>query len=218
MGAFATVGAQGGTEMELAAIKAFLEENGSNPEVQQFVEGLNPITPEKVKNFAGANPEIQGWLQSQKDSHFDKSIETWKKNNLDELVMGKVKELYPEETEEQKRIRMLEQKLAEAEGKEQREALRNKALTIATEKKLPTNLLDHFLGEDEETTLANLAKLEETLNPWVESQVNAEVENRFKDSGRKFQQGSGGETSTAATIAQKLNEQKQTQQNSTWGI
>lgn len=203
--------------MNLEEIKAFLSENQDSSDVKEFVKGLNPITIDRVKEFATVNEEGNRWLKQQQDSHWDKSIETWKKNNLDEIVMGKVKELYPEETEEQKRIRMLEQKLAEAEGKEQREALRNKALTIATEKKLPTNLLDHFLGDDEETTLANLAKLEETLNPWVESQVNAEVEQRFKDSGRKFQQGTGGETSTAASIALKHNEQKQPQQNA-WGI
>lgn len=204
--------------MNLEEIKAYLSENQESSDVKEFVKGLNPVTIDRVKEFATVNEEGNKWLKQQQDSHWDKSIETWKKNNLDEIVMGKVKELYPEETEEQKRIRMLEQKLAEAEGKEQREALRNKALTIATEKKLPTNLLDHFLGDDEEATLANLAKLEETLNPWVESQVNAEVEQRFKDSGRKFQQGANSETSTAATIAQKHNEQKQTQQNSAWGI
>lgn len=202
--------------MNLEEIKAYLSENQDSSDVKEFVKGLNPVTVDRVKEFATVNEEGTRWLKQQQDSHWDKSIETWKKNNLDEIVMGKVKELYPEETEEQKRIRMLEQKLEEAEGKEKRELLRNKALTVATEKNLPTNLLDHFLGADEEATLSNLSKLEETLNPWVKSQVDAEVDKRFKDTGRKFQQGSSGETSTAASIAAQHNKQQQSTQKSAW--
>ena len=193
--------------MNLEDVKAFLSENGSNAEVKAFVEGLNPITTDKVKNFVNTDTEAKNWLQSQKDSHFDKSIETWKKNNLEPLVMDKVKEMYPEETEDQKRIRLLEQQLAEANNKEQRELLKNKAIEMATGKNLPANLVDYFLGKDEDETTANLAKLEETFNPFIETRVNAEVEKRFSDSSYKFNQGSDGKTSIGESIAKEFNKQ-----------
>ncbi|AOH54479.1 hypothetical protein ABE28_008950 [Peribacillus muralis] len=199
--------------MNLEDIRSYLVQNKDNQDVREFVNGLNPVTIDRVKDFATVNDDGRNWLQSQKDSFFSSSLDTWKKNNLDEVVMGKVKELYPEETEEQKRIRLLEQKLEEAEKKEQRETLRNKALSLATEKELPTSLVDFFLGEDEEKTIANLAKLEDTFNPYIESKV----EQRFKDTGRKFQKGSNGDNSIATDIAKQRNEQQQTSQNNAWG-
>lgn len=193
--------------MDLEAVRAFLSENAGKADVKAFVEGLNPITTDKVKNFVNTDTEAKNWLQSQKDSHFDKSIETWKKNNLEPLVMDKVKELYPEETEDQKRIRLLEAKLEEANNKEARELLKSKAIEMATGKNLPANLVDYFLGKDEEETAANLAKLEGTFNPFIETRVNAEVDKRFNDSSYKFNQGSDGKTSIGESIAKELNKQ-----------
>ncbi|MGE7880141.1 DUF4355 domain-containing protein [Peribacillus muralis] len=201
--------------MNLEGITSYLEQNKDNQDVREFVNGLNPVTIDRVKDFATVNDDGRNWLQSQKDSFFSSSLDTWKKNNLDDVVMSKVKELYPEETEEQKRIRLLEQKLEEAEKKEKRETLRNKALSLATEKELPASLVDYFLGEDEEKTIANLAKLEETFNPYIESKV----EQRFKDTGRKFQKGSGGDISIGETLAKELNQKPnvETKLSNPWG-
>nr|WP_285846070.1 DUF4355 domain-containing protein [Metabacillus idriensis] len=149
-------------------------------------------------------------MQSQKDSFFTSSLDTWKKNNLDDAVMTKVKELYPEESEDQKRIRLLEQKLAEAEQKEQRELLKNKAISIASEKKLPANLVDFFLGDDEEKTLANIAMLEQNYQPFIDEQVKEQVEKRFKESGRTFIPGSDGKPSVGSSFAKQINEQNPT--------
>lgn len=195
--------------MDLEAVRAFLSENEGKADVKAFVEGLNPITTDKVKNFVNTDAEAKKWFQSQRDSHFEKGLDTWKKNNLESLVMDKVKEMYPEETEDQKRIRLLEQQLAEANNKEARELLKNKAIEMATSKELPANLVNYFLGKDEEETAANLAKLEETFNPFIETRVNAEVEKRFNDSSYKFKQGSDGKTSIGEEIAKELNKQKQ---------
>lgn len=193
--------------MNLEEVKAFLEQNKSDSAVQEFVRGLNPVTLETVKNFAQVNDEAKNWLQSQKDSHFSTSLETWKKNNLDEVVMSKVKELYPEESEEQKRIRMLEQKLLETEQKGQREALKNKAISVLGEKKLPASLVDFFIGEDEDKTLANIALLEENYTPHIEALVNQQVEERFKGTGRQHIPGTEGKVSVGSSFAQQLNQQ-----------
>ncbi len=202
--------------MNLEEIRAFLEQNKGDQTIQEFVRGLNPVTIDRVKDFATVNDEGRTWLQSQKDSFFSSSLETWRKNNLDEVVMTKVKELYPEESEDQKRIRLLEQKLAEAEQKEQRELLKNKAISIASEKKLPANLVDFFLGEDEEKTLANITLLEENYTPIIEARVNEQVEERFKGSGRTFTKGSDGEASVGSNFAKQFNEQKTAAPKSPW--
>lgn len=192
--------------MNLEEVRAFLSENEGKADVKAFVEGLNPITTDKVKNFVSTDTEAKKWFESQKDSHFDKSIETWKKNNLEPLVMDKVKEMYPEETEDQKRIRLLEQQLVEANNKEAKELLRKAAIKMATDKELPAEIVDYFVGESEEETAANLEKLQGTFNPFIESRVNAEVEKRFGDSSYKFNPGSDGKTSIGESMAKELNQ------------
>jgi len=57
--------------------------------------------------------------------------------------------------------------------------LKNKALTIATEKKLPVQLIDFLIGQDEESTLQNLATFEEV---WTQN-LQALVEEKLKTSG-----------------------------------
>ncbi|MBH0171031.1 DUF4355 domain-containing protein [Fictibacillus sp. 18YEL24] len=196
----------------LEEVRAFLEQNQGDQAVQEFVRGLNPVTVDRIKDLANSDNDTKAWLQAQKDSFFSTSLETWKKNNLDDLVMGKVKELYPDETEEQKRIKILEQKLEAAEKEKSLESLRNKAISLATEKGLPASLVDFFLGEDEEKTTENLAKLEETFNPYIESKVNE----RFKETGRNFTKGSDGKDTVGSSYAKSLNDQQKTQEKTLW--
>jgi len=182
--------------MKWAEVKAWLEENKGEAEVSEFLKALSPVSMDNVKDFLENTEEGKTYLQREKDKHFTKSLETWKANNLTALVDAKVKELYPDETEESKRIRALEQKLAEKEEAEKRQMLLNKALTVATEKKLPTQLVEFLLGEDEEKTLANIAKLEEVFEP----HIAARVDERFKENGYQPGQGAGAKGVAAASI------------------
>jgi hypothetical protein len=53
----------------------------------------------------------------------------------------------------------LENRFNAAEKGRLKETLTNKALKVAQEKKLPTDLIDYMVGEDEDSTNANLEKL-----------------------------------------------------------
>src|SRR5690606_40465389 len=57
------------------------------------------ITPEFIDQLA-KDEVFQKWLQSEKDRHFSKGLETWKENNLSSIVEEEIKKRYPEETEE----------------------------------------------------------------------------------------------------------------------
>lgn len=86
----------------------------------------------------------------------------------------------PQETQEQKKIRELEERLNQKEKAETRQALLNKSLVIADEKKLPKDLLEYFLGENEETTTKNIEKLETVFNKHVETVVNERLKGDYK--------------------------------------
>ena len=146
---------------------------------------VSALSPDQIKSFLDSDPEGQKLVQSLTDARVTKGIETWRQNNLDKLLTERVEQeiskRYPAETEEQKRLRALEQELAKEREARVRESLRVRALSEATTKGLPTEIVDHFLGTDEETTLANVGKLESV---WKAALQRA-VEERFAAGGRQ---------------------------------
>lgn len=155
--------------MNLEEVKQFINENKDNEEVQSYLNELKTVSKDDVEGFLETK-EGKQLLQPKLDKYFSKGLETWKEKNLDALVEEKYKEKNPEETEEQKRIRLLEEKLNNAEKDNKRKDLLKKATDLASEKGLPKSLVDHFIGDDEETTTENLTNLENTLSEWVKGQ------------------------------------------------
>lgn len=186
--------------MNLEEVKAFLAENQDNAEVATYLKELKTPTLDGVKGFLEGSEEGKTYLQVVNDRYFSKGLETWKKNNLDSLVANKVSEMYPEETEEAKRIKTLELKLQQAEDEKVRNALLNKALSVASEKKLPTKFIDRFIGKDEEETLQNLATFEET---WNES-ITGAVEGKFKENGYDPGQGNNNKPNVVKSLTEEI--------------
>jgi Domain of unknown function (DUF4355) len=146
---------------------------------QSNAQGLQ-LTLDAVQKFVNENEEARKWLQSLTDSRVTEAIKTYEKKTLPKKVEEEIAKRFPPETPEQKQLRELQQKLEQIEQEKIRETLRNKALSVATEKQLPTKLVDFFIGQDEETTMKNLSVLEEVFSAAVQQAVEA----RFKDGGR----------------------------------
>ncbi|AGF28226.1 MULTISPECIES: DUF4355 domain-containing protein [Bacillus amyloliquefaciens group] len=180
----------------LDEVKKFLEENKENEEVKAFVGELSAVSADKVEGFLETD-EGKRLIQPRLDSHFTKGLDTWKANNLDALVDAKVKELYPEETEEQKRIRKLEKELEDQKTAAQREKLLNKAVSYASEKQLPADVVEFFIGEDEESTMKNLGAFEEKYN----AALQKAIESKFQENGRDVQSGSNEPTNQDLDIS-----------------
>lgn len=164
--------------MNLEEIKQYLEQHKDDEQVKQFVEGLQvdkAVDVQRIEKLAQEDESIKSWLDSQKDKHSSKSLETWKQNNLDKIVQEKLQEINPSQTPEQIELQQIKAQLAEMEQAKTREALKNKALTIATEKQIPTNVIDFLLGTDEESTTANLETFEQSMKQYVNDQVKARI-------------------------------------------
>ncbi|WP_044445068.1 DUF4355 domain-containing protein [Bacillus spizizenii] len=180
----------------LEEVKKFLEENKENEEVKSYLNELSAVSADKVNGFLDTE-EGKRLIQPRLDSHFTKGLETWKANNLEALVDAKVKELYPEETEEQKRIRKLEKELEDQRTAAQREKLLNKAVSYASEKQLPADVVEFFIGEDEESTMKNLGAFEEKYN----AALQKAIETKFQENGRDVQSGSNEPTNQSLDIS-----------------
>lgn len=175
--------------MTFEEVKTYLEENKTSNEVKAYLQGL--VSVEGVQSFLTQNEEGKRWLDSERDKHLNKGLETWKANNLQKEIDKRIKELYPEETEEKKQLRELNTKIEKMEAEKQREVLKNKALTLAADKKLPINkVIDLVLGHDEETTVTNIGRFEEIFA----SSVQTAVEERLKSTGYTPPNSSGNET------------------------
>ena len=172
--------------MTLEELKKFLEENKDNQEVQNYLRGLI-MTPEGVNAFLDTEAGRK-LLQPKLDQHFTKGLETWKEKTLPTLLEEEIKKRFPAETEEQKRLRKLEEELAKERQARVKSELINKATTLATQKGLPVELVAYFVGQDEESTTNNLTALE---NIWQQHLQKA-VEEKFKESGRTPNPGGGG--------------------------
>ena len=180
----------------LDAVKKFFADNQNNEEVKAYLLGLNPITVEGVKKFVTENAEAKAWLDSEKDKHSSKSLETWKTNNLQKLIDDEVAKRNPAKTPEQIELEKLRKEIEEERKSRTRQELVNKALKVADEKQLPKDIIDFFIADDEENTLANLSKLEEEYSKAVQAAVDA----KFKAGGRDVETGSGSGGSGAIDI------------------
>lgn len=141
---------------------------------------------ELVKKFSGldtfkekinTDKDFKAFMDSEKDKHASKSLDTWKSNNLQKLIDEALAKANAKETPEQKQIRELTERLNQKEADEKRQILVNKALKIVTEKNIPSEFLDYFVGSDEESTMDNLNVLETALGDYskiIRSQILAE--------------------------------------------
>ena len=128
------------------------------------------LTATHIENYLG-NAEGQKLIQPKLDKYFNKGLETWKQNNLEKLIDEEVAKRYPEETPEMRRIKELEQKLAEKERESVRKELTIKAQQLASEKGLPTDLATYFIAENEELTLENINKFDSAYKSALDSAV-----------------------------------------------
>lgn len=200
--------------MNIEDIKVFLEENKSKDEVQQFLSGLqNKVDVTTIEKLSQEDTAIKSWLDSQKDRHSAKSLETWKTNNLQSLIDEKIKEQNPDKSPQDLELEKIKKQLADMENEKRYSELKNTALTVAGEKGIPTNLLDFFIGEDEEATLNNLTKFQEETSAYVQS----EVDKRIKENSYKPPAGSGGaDLSTGSKFAEQANKESEPAKNTIW--
>lgn len=118
--------------------------------------------------------DFKTFLEGEGGKDFEKRLKKWKEENLEKELEPFIQEKYPNLITDptQKKILELEKKLADEQKANARKDLITEAIKYANEKKIPSNLVENFLGEDLEKTKANLDSFIETINPWVSEQVD----------------------------------------------
>lgn len=158
--------------MDLKEIKAWLEENKDIEEVKTYlnsfkVEPTLEVFKEKIKT----DKDFKSFMDSSNDKYYSKALETWKTNNLNTLIDEEIKKRFPETDPKDTELAKLKAEIEKMQKESLRKDLTNKAIKIATDKKLPVELVDYLIGQDEESTISNIEKLESVFGTHVESLV-----------------------------------------------
>ena len=170
--------------MNLEDVKKFLADNKEQEDVKAYLGELSAVSTDKVKGFLDTE-EGKRLLQPRLDQNFTKGLETWKTNNLETIIQEELRKRNPDKTPEQIELERLRNEIENERKARNREALVNKALKVAKEKNLPDSVIDFFIAENEEGTLENLSKFEESFQAAVKASVDA----KFKEGGRNPEPG-----------------------------
>lgn len=165
--------------MDIKAVKKFLEENRDSEEVKALFPQPEPkkLGLEDIKGLLEDDESLSSWLDGIKSAHAERSLEEWRKANLDELVEAEIEKRMTPEDRENNAIKALEDKVKQMEAEKNYELQKNLALKTAQEKGIPVGLIDFFIGEDNEKTLENLSVLEDNFTKGLEEAVKV----RLKD-------------------------------------
>jgi len=173
---------------KLQEVKEFFDKNKDTDDVRTYLKELKTVTSKETEAYLETD-DGKKLLQPKLDSHFSKSLETWKENNLDKEFETKLADeiaiRYPEETEEQKRIKALEKAQIESDLKLSNAELKNTAITFLNKTGLPLDLTDYLIGKDESKTVEKLAKFKDMMDIF-QKKITEEL---YKKHGREPKEG-----------------------------
>jgi hypothetical protein len=178
--------------MNLEEVKQFLEQNKENQDVLGVVKQYAPkqeIGLEDVQKLVNEKEDFKRWIESEKDKHFSKGLDTWKQKSLPSVLDEEIKKRFPEKDPKDLENESLRTELENFKKEILLKDLKAKALTIASEKKIPNKIIDFFIGQDEESTVSNLNVFEEVMESYIKSQVDERL-------GSTHQPPSGGSIPT----------------------
>lgn len=143
------------------------------------------ITLEEFKSSLESNLELKGYFDSEVDKtvskRLDKAVESWKSKNLQNIVEAEINKRYPKKTQAEIDF---EKKVAEVEKLQ--EEKRQLELKIKYQEEIQKNGLDpkflkFVVGENMDTTLANIKEFKEMLNNIVERETKKEIDRIFRE-------------------------------------
>lgn len=160
--------------MDLQEIKTYLTEHANDTEIKTYLEELTKVTTDKAEAFLSTE-DGKKLLQPKLDSYATKAInshdEKFKANELPKLIEAEITKRNPSQDPKDKVLAEMQAKLDKMEADGKRKELQNLALKTANEKKLPTEVIDFFIGQNEQTTIDNLTALEKVFTPHIEKLV-----------------------------------------------
>ena len=153
-----------------------LDDNANVDELLDFAKSnnnfdVNKVTLDDYKNMLANNQEIKGYYTSTVDSKVSRSIETWKKNNLNKIIEEEIKKRDNSNlTPEQAQIKELQEKLNNMEQEKTKQELLNTNRTKLKEKGLSEDLAK-YVNTDEDIEFFNTL-INDSVSKGVKEKIN----------------------------------------------
>lgn len=161
-------------------------EGVTSEKLEDNTTSTGDITMEQFKSALENNIECKGYFDSLCDktvnTRLDKSVETWKSNNLENLINQEINKRYPQKTEAEIKFEEQQAALEQAQSEKQQLELQIKYHDLMAENKLPMEILDFVAGKDIETTITNIGRFKELTEKFVADGIQKEVDLRLKAS------------------------------------
>lgn len=177
-------------KMNKTELLEVLKEVGDNDDVLETLKGIeglaksseldtSKLTIEDFKQILEKNEQIKGYNQSQLDSAVSKGVESFKNNKMQKYIDDALKESNnKDKTPEQIKLEELQQQLDNMQKEKTRAEMSSKYTKVLGEKGLNAEFIDFVLGADDDSTTANIEKINNIINSQVQNGVKA----KFSDS------------------------------------
>lgn len=152
--------------------------NNSNVEEHQSEKSVDnkkstgELTLEQFKSALENNLECKGYFDSLCDktvnSRLNKGIESWKEQNLNNLLETEINKRYPKKSE-------TELALEQAQEEKRKLELQLKYQSLITENNLSLDVIDFVSGDNVETTIKNIEKFKSLVDAEVQKVVRERI-------------------------------------------
>ncbi|MBY2477562.1 DUF4355 domain-containing protein [Clostridioides difficile] len=162
------------------------------------------LTIEEFRELINNDANFKALIDNEKNKYHSEALENFKKKDMQTLISAEVlKRTGANETEEQKAIRELRESLNKLEKEKQHAEKISKYKDILVEKKIPTNLIEYLLSDDDDKTNANIEIFENSMKQYVQSRVDERIKDgSYTPPGRD---GAGSLSEIRKQIKQGLN-------------
>lgn len=162
--------------MNKTELLALINEVDDNADIDEIILSngfAKPITDvEGLNKLLESDKSLQGLF----DKKVTTGIENFKKNGMQKLIEAEVlKRTGKNETPEQKEIRELKERLDKADKEKAKAEMISKYKDVLAEKKIPSNMIDFLLAQDDETTGANIELFENSMKQYIETGIKAKL-------------------------------------------
>lgn len=135
------------------------------------------LTIEEFRELINNDANFKAIIDNEKNKYHSEALENFKKKDMQTLISAEVlKRTGANETEEQKAIRELRESLDKLKKEKQYAEKVSKYKDILVEKKIPTNLIEYLLSDDDDDkTNANIEIFENSMKQYVQSKVDERI-------------------------------------------
>lgn len=158
---------------------------GDTKPIEEESSTKGNITLEDFKTMLADNLELKGYFDSETDKavnkRLDKAVESWKEKNLSNIVEAEIEKRYPKKTQAEIDFEEKVKELEQLQEEKRQLELKIKYQDEVIKNGLDPKVLKFVVGENMDTTLANIKEFKEMLNNIVERETKKEIDRLFRE-------------------------------------